>query len=136
MAAIEYGSYYWCVILKEKESGYPSETIHLHADQIAVDPTGTLTFISRGRRPAGATPDQAQQTPNPNGGEHDKKQEPAGEHDGMIYFAFAPGTWKIAFAAKLQDGSPAAVEHWSSADGAPAAVFPQNAGASGYALVK
>jgi hypothetical protein len=136
MAAIEYGSYYWCVILKEKESGYPSETVYLHADQIAVDQTGALTFISRGRRPAGATPDQAQQLPNPDDANEGKAQAASGEHAGMVYFAFAPGTWKIAYAAKLQDGSPASVEHWTSSTGTPAAVIPQNAGASDYSLVK
>jgi len=136
MSAIEYGSFYWCVVLKEKEPGYPSETIHPHADEIAIDQTGALTLISRGRRPAGANPERADQVAGANGGDQGKKQESAGEHPGMIYFALAPGTWKIAYAAKLQDGSPASVEHWTSTNGTPTAVSPQNAGASGYALVK
>ncbi len=37
----------------------------------------------------------------------------------MTYVAFAPGTWITVYAAKLQDGLPAAVEHWTSFDGKP-----------------
>jgi hypothetical protein len=56
MSAIEYGSYYWCVILADREPGQPQETIHLHADEMSIDGSGTLTFRSAGRRPARRTP--------------------------------------------------------------------------------
>jgi len=53
MAAIEYGSYYWCVILNGKEQNVPGESVFLHADELAIDPTAALIFKSAGRRPAG-----------------------------------------------------------------------------------
>lgn len=132
MPAIEYGSYYWCVILNGKEPGSPTESIHLHADEIAVDPTGALTFKSAGRRTAGTDPSEAEQKDNEKpGGE--AKDVKAREHGSMIYFTLAPGTWKIAYAAKLQDGSPASVEHWNAPGGSPGGpVLPPNSGAAGY----
>jgi hypothetical protein len=123
MAAIEYGSYYWCVVLNEKEPGSPAESIHLHADEIAVDPTGALTFMSKGRRPAGTEPGQEEQKNGEKPGADSKKEEKGGEHAGMIYFALAPGSWKLVYAAKLQDGSPASVEHWNAANGNNEASF-------------
>lgn len=53
-AAIEYGSCYWCVILNGKEQNVPGETVFLHAEELAMDPTGALIFKSAGRRPEGA----------------------------------------------------------------------------------
>ncbi len=52
----------------------------------------------------------------------------------MIYIAFAPGSWKMVYAAKLQDGSPASVEHWNKGQAASAQLVapPANAGATGY----
>lgn len=44
MSAIEYGSYYWCVVLNGKTPGAPAETVHLHADQVVIDPAGPSTF--------------------------------------------------------------------------------------------
>jgi hypothetical protein len=58
LAAIEYGSYYWCVILNGKEPNVPGESGFLHADELAMDPTGALIFKSAGQRPAGAEPQQ------------------------------------------------------------------------------
>jgi hypothetical protein len=136
MAAIEYGSYYWCVILNGKEPGSPAESIHLHADQVAVDPTGALTFISKGRRPAGAEPQQQGQKNGEKLGAEGKKEDTGGEQVSMIYFAFAPGSWKLVYAAKLQDGSPASVEHWNAANGNTPVAVPQNAGTFGYAALK
>jgi len=49
MAAIEYGSYYCCVVLNGKGPNTPAESVHLHADNVAIDPTGTLLFKSAGR---------------------------------------------------------------------------------------
>ena len=134
MPAIEYGSYYWCVVLKQKEDGSPVETVHLHADHVAIDQSGALTFLSKGRRPAGVEPslaeDSSKNTGGKSGGEEKKEEKIApGE---MIYFAFAPGSWKLFYAAKLQDGSPASVEHWTNADGRSEASTLSHAGAEGY----
>ena len=48
--------------------------------------------------------------------------------------AFAPGTWRVFYAAKLRDGSPASVEHWNAANGNTEieVLVPGNAGAAGY----
>lgn len=116
MPAIEYGSYYWCVVLKETNPSGPAETVHLHADGLAIDPTGALTFMSRGRRPAGTEPEQAQAADGRSSaadGPGPKSPEPGS----MVYFAIAPGSWKVVYAAKLQDGSPASVEHWNAREG-------------------
>ena len=118
MSAIEYGSYYWCVVLSEKAPGAPAETVHLHADQVVIDPTGALNFLSKGRRPAGAEPSNAEGKPNGNPPAEGKKDEKAAPAGSMIYFSLAPGTWKLVYAAKLQDGSPASVEHWNATAGA------------------
>lgn len=131
MSAIEYGSYYWGVVLHAARPDAPGSTVHLHADQMKIDPTGALVFASAGRRAAGASPDQkdsgkddtdAQKTSGKD--EKSGKNEKGGKSDdagdqGMTYVAFAPGTWKTVYAAKLQDGLPAAVEHWTSFDGKP-----------------
>jgi hypothetical protein len=119
MAAIEYGSYYWCVLLGGGNGG-GGETVHLHADGLSIE-AGTLIFKSLGRRAAGTDPTSAQ---SDSGGGEGKTKEANKE---MIYIAFAPGSWKTVYAAKLQDGLPASVEHWkrgleqvqlSGADGA------------------
>jgi hypothetical protein len=140
MPAIEYGSYYWCVILHGRESKLPGDSIHLHADEIAVDQSGTLIFTSAGRRPAGAEPKQQDRNEGDDSDQKskdkkkDEKDDDNKEKKGnMIYVAFAPGAWKMVYAAKLGDGSPASVEHWNSAEGAAASppAVPPNAGASG-----
>jgi hypothetical protein len=136
MSAIEYGSYYWCVILSEKAPGAPPETVHLHADQVVIDPTGALNFLSKGRRPAGTEPSNAGAKPNGNPPTEAKKDEKAAQSGSMIYFSLAPGTWKLVYAAKLQDGSPASVEHWNAAVESAGAVFPQGAEATDYVPVK
>jgi hypothetical protein len=147
MAAIEYGSYYWCVILNGKEQNVPGESVFLHADELAMDPTGALIFKSAGRRPAGAEP---QQDNGKNGGKNSAKNDQKGKDDdkddkdskdsgedkkgSMIYLAFAPGSWRTVYAAKLQDGAPALVEHWNAANSNPglSSVVPANSGAVGY----
>lgn len=147
MSAIEYGSYYWCVMLNPTEDGAPGDIIHLHADAVAIDPTGTLTFTSVGRRVAGTPPANGR---NEEGGASKQSAEPAqaaspngdakSEHgqmnkggSAMIYVAFARGEWRSFFAAKLQDGAPASIEHWNSADGRDElAALPHEAGAVGY----
>jgi hypothetical protein len=147
MAAIEYGSYYWCVVLNEKDANTPAESVHLHADSLTIDPNGSLTFRSAGRRPAGAEPkqqDDKSQDKSSNGQasdsdkdkDKDKKDEKKGDETNMIYMAFGPGTWRVVYAARLQDGAPAVVEHWNATDGKPSvpAVVPANSGATGYSF--
>ena len=60
MAAIEYGSYYWCVILNGKDANAPGESVHLHADSVALTrperyfskaPAGVQPVPSRSRNP-------------------------------------------------------------------------------------
>jgi hypothetical protein len=131
MSAIEYGSYYWGVVLHAERPDAPGQTVHLHADQMKIDPSGALLFTSAGRRPAGANPDQQgsskdEKEPQKTSGKDEKssKDEKGGKGDesadkGITYVAFAAGTWKSVYAAKLQDGLPAAVEHWTSFDGKP-----------------
>jgi hypothetical protein len=146
MSAIEYGSYYWCVVLNPAEQSPAGESVHLHADEVAVDPAGCLVFRSAGRRPAGADPKKqkdngAEKNPSTDAGEERESKEGQDREDGkgekkgdMIYVAFAPGTWKVFFAAKLQDGTPASIEHWNgaSANRSGANVVPANSGAAGY----
>jgi hypothetical protein len=63
MAAIEYGSDYWCIILNGKDANTPGKSIHLHADSVAVDPTGTPLQEgrkARSRYRAGARVQQGQ----------------------------------------------------------------------------
>jgi hypothetical protein len=145
MAAIEYGSFYWGVVLNGpigKSGSEPGELVHLHADEMAIDPSGNLTFKSAGRRPAGSEPQQAHQG---NGKQDDKKsnnnnqknqdnKDQGGKNSGMIYVAFAAGTWKAVYAAKLQDGSPASIEHWATPEGNSEAqvLTPAHSGAAGY----
>jgi hypothetical protein len=147
MSAIEYGSYYWCVLLNGPEQDSEGESVHLHADEVAVDGSGCLVFKSAGRRPAGADPkqqkeDDHEKDSNTEGSEEkesndgkegggDAKDEKKGN---MIYVAFAAGTWRVFFAAKLQDGTPASIEHWSSnnASRVSPSIVPPNSGAAGY----
>jgi hypothetical protein len=141
MPAVEYGSYYWCVVLDRKNDA-PSEYIHLHSDEVAIEPNGSLTFRSAGRRPAGTEPrktDAKQEAKDSNNEEKKSKvdeptegAEKGDKQPAMIYVCFAPGTWRAVYAAKLQDGSPVSIEHWNAAhenSGAPAGVYP-NAGAA------
>jgi hypothetical protein len=130
MPAIEYGSYYWCVLL-DGENGSPDGAfIYLHADEVSID-GGSLIFKSAGRRPAGTEPN-AKEADSPSGNGTEKSKENSGNKN-MIYMAFAPGSWKMFYAAKLQDGSPASVEHWSNPQsGSPAPRPPADRGASGY----
>jgi hypothetical protein len=141
MAAIEYGSYYWCVVLNGEEANAPGGSIHLHADEIAIDPVGSLTFMSAGRRPAGSEPQHQEgkeggKAPNKESNKvgKDEKGGKGSESGGMIYVAFAPGTWRLVYAAKLQDGSPASIEHWNATAGTPGLgeIVPPNSGAAGY----
>ena len=132
MAAIEYGSYYWCVILQGKDANSPGESVHLHADEMTIDENGALVFKSAGRRPAGAEPKQ--QNEKQENKDANKTDEGSKNGAAMIFMAFAAGTWKVVYAAKLQDGAPAVVEHWDGAAGSPGllSIVPANSGASGY----
>ena len=146
MSAIEYGSYYWCVVLNGTGQNSPGESVHLHADEVAIDGAGCLVFKSAGRRPAGAEPKQQKEDDNEkdsNTDSNDEKDSNEGKEadDGksekkgnMIYVAFAPGTWRVFFAAKLQDGTPASIEHWSggTANRVTPSIVPPNSGAAGY----
>ena len=147
MSAIEYGSYYWCVVLNGSEQDVAGESVHLHADEVTVDSSGCLVFKSAGRRPAGAEPKQHtdgqpdEKDSSKNGNEEKDSKEGQQEGDGkgekkanMIYVAFGPGTWKVFFAAKLQDGTPASIEHWNNAGSNRfnTSVVPPNSGAVGY----
>lgn len=147
MAAIEYGSYYWCVVLNGTEQDAAGDSIHLHADEVAIDGAGCLVFKSAGRRPAGAEPKQQgdgksdEKDSSDNGDEEKDSKEGQeggqgkGEKKGnMIYVAFGPGTWKVFLAAKLQDGTPASIEHWnnSGTNRFNTSVVPPNSGAAGY----
>jgi len=134
MSAIEYGSYYWCVLLNRERNGehgqQTEESIYLHADEISID-AGALTFKSTGRRPAGTDPKNRTDSGRDGG---DGKSKDTSENKEMIYIAFAPGSWKMVYAAKLQDGSPASVEHRTKGQVGQSqpSDLPANAGASGY----
>lgn len=117
MSAIEYGSYYWCVVLREKDSEKAGSSIHLHADHMSVDGSGNLIFKSSGRRPAGTDPKIPQNGAGDGNPNEKVEKSPKGGENEMIYFAVASNAWKLAYAAKLQDGSPASVEHWTDAEG-------------------
>ena len=56
MAAIEYGSNYFCVMLEATQEGRAGDTVLLHADSIDIDAAGTLKFTSMGRRTVGTDP--------------------------------------------------------------------------------
>jgi hypothetical protein len=128
MSAIEYGSYYWGVVLHAEGQQGIGQTVHLHADQMKIDPAGALVFTSAGRRVAGAAATHdagADKKDTKAPAAHDEKdsedakkgdEEKSGGAE-LIYVAFAPGTWKTVYAAKLQDGQPASIEHWTSFDG-------------------
>jgi hypothetical protein len=143
MSASEYGSNYFCVMLEATEEGQPGDSVLLHADSIDIDASGTLKFTSLGRRPVGADPRAQDKTKDgksqDNGAEKteskDGKDGKEGKQpDSMIFMAFAPGTWKVVYAAKLQDGAPASVEHWNASNGKPElAAVPARSGAEGFA---
>ena len=131
MSAIEYGSYYWCVVLRETHGEKQGNSIHLHADNMSIDDRGNLIFRSAGRRPAGTEPKKQDGSPGEQGEKHDNGGSGGNGHNSasseMMYFAVASNAWKLAYAAKLQDGSPAVVEHWTDDNGP--SVVPVNAGA-------
>ena len=140
MSAIEYGSYYWCVVLRETDVEKQGSSIHLHADNMSIDDRGNLIFRSAGRRPAGTEPKKQQDSgsdasPGEQGEKHDNGNSSGNGHNSgngeMIYFAVASNAWKLAYAAKLQDGTPAVVEHWTDDNGRESlpSVVPVNAGA-------
>src|ERR1700734_4453430 len=68
MPAIEYGRFYWGVVMNGK-NGEETEYVHLHSDEIAIEANGALTFRSAGRRPAGTEPKKAEEK------QEDKKHE-------------------------------------------------------------
>ena len=145
MPAIEYGSYYWGVVLYSDRENGVGETVHLHADAMKIEENGSLTFTSAGRRPAGTSPEQQNAGGEKKGvgekpsAEKDEKKsgkedsKAGGDNKEMVYVAFAPGTWKSVYAAKLQDGAPASIEHWASFDGKQQLqdLVPANSGAAG-----
>jgi hypothetical protein len=136
MPALEYGSYYWCVLLAGDNEAQP-DSIHLHADEMSIE-GGSLIFKSSGRRPAGTDPNaEASNSKGSDSGNGDlkEKSKEGSDSKNMIYVAFAPGSWKMVYAAKLQDGSPASIEHWGKAPagGLEADRAPRDAGAVGYA---
>jgi hypothetical protein len=142
MSASEYGSNYFCVMLEPVEENRPGDSVLLHADSIDIDASGTLKFTSLGRRPIGADPrtqDRTKEARSPDNGSEkveskDGKDGKEGRQDGMIFMAFAPGTWRVVYAAKLQDGTPASVEHWNASNGKPElAAVPPRSGAEGFA---
>src|ERR1700733_9771374 len=144
MSASEYGSNYFCVVLEATEDGRPGDSVLLHADSIDIDAAGTLKFTSLGRRPVGADPRVLDKTKDgksqDNGAEKaESKDGKDGEKQGkrpdsMIFMAFAPGAWRVVYAAKLQDGTPASVEHWNASNGKPElAAVPARSGAEGFA---
>jgi hypothetical protein len=100
---------------------------------MSIDPTGTLIFRSAGRRPAGTEPKQHDEQDGEKGTGQDEHDGQINKPNSMIYVAFAPGSWRVVYAAKLQDGYPASVEHWNT-PGAPGltALVPPNSGAAGY----
>ena len=84
-----------------------------------IDSAGNLKFTSAGRRPLGHRPTEIQ---NGNNGEQEAGDKKSANKDakggkgqqgdgfaGIIYMAFASGSWKAVYAAKLRDGSPACV---------------------------
>jgi len=146
MAAIEYGSNYYCVMLEPTEEGRAGDTIHLHADSAIIDGAGTLQFWSLGRRPAGSDPktpgkkeatqdggSSGEQNAKADGKSEGKETKGEKKPDGSIFMAFAPGTWRVFYAAKLQDGAPASVEHWDAANEKPEiAAVPPRSGAESF----
>jgi hypothetical protein len=143
MSASEYGSNYFCVLLEPSEENRAGDSVLLHADAIDIDASGTLKFTSLGRRAVGVDPhaqNKTKEAKSQDGGAEkseskDGKEGKEGQQpDGMIFMAFAPGTWRVVYAAKLQDGTPASVEHWNASNGKPElAVVPARSGAEGFA---
>jgi hypothetical protein len=142
MAASEYGSNYFCVMLEPTEENRAGDSVHLHADTIEIDRAGTLKFTSLGRRPVGADPTLESnkkdgKSPDGSGEKAESKEGKSGaenKQSGTIFMAFAAGSWRIVYAAKLQDGAPASVEHWNAPSGKPElAAVPARSGAEGFA---
>ncbi len=99
----------------------------------AVKPNG-----AEGAQPHNGAPSQPAKTDSEHAGSqqtgaNDAKTPKTDATPGTIYVAFAPGTWKTVYAAKLQDGAPASIEHWSTLDGKQTMpeLNPVNSGASG-----
>lgn len=95
-------------------------------------PNGAEAAPSNGQgssEPAGKESEKEASHPD---GANDAKKPKADTAPGTIYVAFAPGTWKTVYAAKLQDGAPASIEHWSTLDGKQGMpeLTPANSGAS------
>jgi hypothetical protein len=145
MAAIEYGSNYFCVMLEATQEGRAGDTVLLHADSIDIDAAGTLKFTSMGRRTIGTdpkTPDKNKSGQAQQNGGAEKAESQEGKDgkaaapktgEGSIFMAFAPGTWRMVYAAKLQDGAPASVEHWNASSGKPEiAALPPHSGAEEF----
>jgi hypothetical protein len=141
MAASEYGSNYFCVMLEPTEENRAGDSVLLHADTIEIDQAGTLKFTSIGRRPVGADPtresdkkDGKSQDDGGDKGESSERKSGADKPSGTIFMAFAAGSWRVVYAAKLQDGAPASVEHWNAPSGKPElATVPSRSGAEGFA---
>jgi hypothetical protein len=145
MPAVEYGSYYWCVVLNQRDRAAP-EYVHLQSDEKAIEPNGCLTFRRAGRRPAGSEPkkidakQEGKSSTNTDdkknkAGEDSKEADQSGKQSNLVYVSFGSDTWRAVYAAKLRDGSPASIEHWTAGLGSsagPAGVYP-NAGAIGVA---
>lgn len=112
----------------------PGDSVHLHADSVAIDPVGALAFMSLGRRPAGADPRKPErQDSGQSKAEETSDGKPGTPQEGTVYIAFAPGTWRVFYAAKVQDGSPASVEHGNAMSGKPGlASLPAHSGAEGF----
>ena len=116
MSAIEYGSYYWCVLLNNERNGehgqQAEESIYLHADEMSIE-GGTLTFKSAGRRAAGTDP----KSRNDSGGNGEGKPKESSENKEMIYIAFAPGSRQAArrlpgFCRELDKRAGGAASSW------------------------
>jgi hypothetical protein len=142
MSASEYGSNYFCVMLESAAENRPGDSVLLHADSIDIDASGTLKFTSLGRRPVGTDPhaqDKGKDAKSQDNGAEkaESKDGKEGKQEGMIFMAFAPGTWRVVYAAKLQDGTPASVEHWNASNGRPElATVPPRSGAEGFVQPK
>lgn len=94
---------------------------------------GAEVAPSNGQAASGPAGQESEQGASHQAASNDGKKQRADAPPETIYVAFAPGTWKTVYAAKLQDGAPAAIEHWSTLDGKQAMpeLAPVNSGAFG-----
>ncbi len=95
MAPYNYGQFYWCVRLNDKDE------VYVHADSANVV-NGTLFFLRKN--------DDDKETVD----EFQKEEV-------SINLAFAPVHWHSFYAASIDTGHPIAVEHWFN-DGQPAKI--------------